>query len=92
MPAGRVVAVEERRFSAARENGLVHAPAVLADAVAGTLGQLLEARPAARHAHHQEPGVPAPEGGVQRREDLLEGEIPGGAEQDEGIRHRLRHE
>src|SRR5262245_37648731 len=68
-----------------RERLLVDAPG-LGDAGPGTPDELLARPLGPRDADHHHVQTPAPRQGVERREDLLVGEITGRAEEHERIR------
>src|SRR5262249_5618723 len=73
------------------ERRLVDPAAVLLDAGARPLLQALERPAAARDPDDRHVEVTATRHRVQRREDLLVGEVAGGAEEDERVRAWCLH-
>jgi hypothetical protein len=69
---------------------VVHAAAVLLDAVASTLAEVVDAPVRRRHPDHWHCELPALRHGVERREDLLVGEVAGGAEEDQRVGGRAQ--
>ena len=73
-----------------REGRLVDAAAVLLDALAGARPELLERPARSRDADDRHVELPAPHHRLERGEDLLVGEVAGGAEEDQRVRARSR--
>ena len=67
------------------EGRRVHPTPVLLQAVLGAGLQLIEPPARLGHADHRHVQVSALQHGLQRRKDLLVGQIAGGPEEDEGV-------
>ena len=59
--------------------------AVLFEAAARAFAELLQVPAGATDADHRDIEAAAPDQRLQRRKDLVEGEVAGGAEEDEGV-------
>src|SRR5262249_36066841 len=86
-----IVAVDVVEGARDRGEGLGIRAAVVPEALAHAFAQLLEIPARARDAEHRHPQASAPHQALERRIDLLVGEITAGSEQDQRVGCAVAH-